>query len=73
MKEDTKKAIMDQIGNAVKVVSSKRTYAVVGTYIANRQVLKLAEQLHPAVVVTMIVCFTLLGLAYIASETIRKK
>ena len=73
MSPEFKAKIKEQLGNALKALSSKRVYAGVATYVANRQALSLAKEIPTGVTITMMICFTLLGLAYIASETIRNK
>jgi len=72
-KKSKMNAILEQFSGVAKVLKSSRIYVGVGTYLANRQVLKMATEVNSGVTVTLIICFTLLGLAYIASETIRKK
>ncbi len=69
MKEEVK----TRVGNALKVLSSTRVYTVVGGMFATKMWVKFTAELHVAVQVTGLICITILGLAYIASETIRKK
>ena len=59
-------------GDAVKVLKSSRVYTILGGG-AMITFLTRVSGVSAGIIITGMICVTMLGLAYIASETIRKK